>query len=417
MTARTLDKFLGACALAALLVPVPALAADGDKPATSVDASKGGFTIKSGDNSLTFGAYGQLRAQIDDREQWDGDTSGAGDGLEDGTALSFDVAKIRLSIRGTMYKSWLKYTFAYELARTSGESSTKVKDAYFDFAAQPLATFRVGQFKVPFSLQELTGDQYQQYVDRAITNAFSPARDTGVMLHGLTETKLFGYQVGLFNGSGESTRQEDDSLMYAGRVWFDPLGEYVLREGTNENPEQNVFHVGLGIRGGEIMKGNGGRTGIVESPDNQTAYNLELAWKLRSFFATGEYFRQTTEFANPALAPDADAEGFHVQGGWMVVPERFELGLRYASVDPNTDVDADTFNELRGIANWFFKGHNLKIQADLGQLRYDADAPATFNGVTARGANASPTAAGRLAAAGGEKLSDLQARVQFQLNF
>lgn len=410
-------KTLAASLAVAAVVAAPTLAADEEKPATSVDASKGGFTVKSGDNSLTFGAYAQIRAVVDDREQWDADTDGSGDGVEDGTAASFDVAKVRLSMRGTMWKPWLKYVVAYELSRTSGESSSKVKDAYLDFAANPLATFRAGQFKVPFSLQELTGDQYQQFVDRGITNAFAVARDTGVMLHGLTAEKVFGYQVGVFNGSGESTRQEDDSLLYAARIWFDPLGEYVLREGTNDNPDDHVLHIGLALRGGEIMKGNGGRTGIFEDADNQTAYNLELAWKFKTFFATGEYFRQTTEFQNPDVAPDVDADGFHVQGGWMAVPERFELGLRYGSVDPDRDVDDDTFTELRGIANWFFKGHDLKIQADFGQLKYDPNAPATFNGVTARGAVADVGVAGRLPAADGRSVSDLQARVQFQLNF
>lgn len=421
MKTTTLKTMVGCSALAALLLtPTAALAAEEEKPSTSVDASKGGITFKSGDNSLTFGAFAQLRALYEDKEQWDGDTDGGGDGIEDGGALSFDIPRVRLTMRGTMWKPWLKYTFSYEMSRTSGESSSKLKDAYLEFAAKPLATLRVGQFKVPFGLQELTGDQYQQFVERAITNTFDPSREMGITLQGVTGTKLFGYQVGLFNGSGESIRQEDDTQMYAARIWFDPLGEYVLREGSNENPEGNIFHVGLATRGGEIMRGNGERSGVVEDPDDQTAYGLELAWKLRRFFATAEYFLQTTEFANPTVAPDVDAEGFHVQGGFMAVPDRLELGLRYASIDPNTDLDADKITETRGLVAWFFKGHNLKIQTDFGQIEYDANAPATFNTFTARGkvaAGGDSPVAGRLPAATGQSVSDRQIRIQVQLNF
>ncbi len=418
MTATTLKTVARGCALAGLVLGCGFARADEPKPpdATSVDASKGGYTIKSGDNSVTFSYFVQLRALYDDREQWDADLAGSGDGVEDGGVASFDIPRARFTLRGTMWKPWLKYALSYELSRTSGENSSKVKDAYLEFAAKPMATFRIGQYKVPFGLQEITGDQYQQFVERSITNTFDPSRDMGIALLGITGSKRFGYQVGLFNGSGESNRQDDESLMYAARIWFDPLGEYVLREGALENPEKNILHVGVAMRGGEVMRGLSS-VGVFEDPNDQTAYAFELAWKLKRFFATGEYFLQTTEFANPVAGPDVDADGFHVQGGWMVLPERFEIGLRYATIDPNNDLDDDSITETRGMVGWYFKGHNLKIHADFGQVEYEANAPATFNGFVARGPSASATVPGRLPAADGQSVSDKQVRVQFQLNF
>ena len=62
-------KLKAALAVATLAV-APVLAAEEEKPQTSVDAAKGGFTVKSGDNSLTFGGmhfnsprevYGEVR--------------------------------------------------------------------------------------------------------------------------------------------------------------------------------------------------------------------------------------------------------------------------------------------------------------------------------------------------------------------
>src|SRR5262245_3345828 len=84
-------------------------------PETSVDGSKGGFTIKSGDNSLTFGAYGQFRAIVDDREDFDADPPGSlGFGTEDGPATSFDIPRLRMWVQGTMWKPWLRYKFQWE---------------------------------------------------------------------------------------------------------------------------------------------------------------------------------------------------------------------------------------------------------------------------------------------------------------
>src|SRR5512139_3691170 len=123
-----LSMQLKAVLAAAAVAVAPAFAAEGEKPQTSIDASKGGFTVKSGDNSLTFNAYGQVRFIGEDRDLGDLDPEGSvGFGTEDGWSSSFDVARVRLGIRGTMYKPWLKYVFSYELGRTSGENSSKIK--------------------------------------------------------------------------------------------------------------------------------------------------------------------------------------------------------------------------------------------------------------------------------------------------
>lgn len=377
-----------------------------DEPQTTVDASKGGYTIRSGNNSVTFGTYVQLRALVEDRELFDADTDpdAKGFGEEDGPVTSFDVARARLSLKGTMFREWLRYVVTYELARTPGEGDSKFKDVYLEFAGSPLATFRIGQYKVPFSLQELVGDQYQQFVDRSITNAFAPARDAGVQVSGVSASKRLGYAVGLFNGSGESRRQEDEALLRAARIWFDPFGEYKLQEGSNENPDRGVLHVGLGYRGGEAHRR--GTPGVFEDPNDQTALNLEVGWKYRRFFATGEYTTESTELDNPtdATGPDVDADGWHVQGGFMVVPERLEVGLRYAAVDPDDDLDDDGVTELRAGVNYFWNNHHLKLQLDLGEVSFEA------NGPTALRLDRLPEAAGR-------EVSDTVGRVQFQLFF
>jgi hypothetical protein len=192
--------------------------------------------------------------------------------------------------------------------------------------------------------------------------------------------------------------------MYAARIWTDPLGEYKLLEGTTENPEKNILHFGVGYRGGEAARvpDTSGTAVIFENADDQTAYNVEFGWKWRRLFATAEYFGQTTEQENPPPAvAEVDASGFHAQLAGAVT-QHLELGVRYAEVDSNEDVDDDKLKETRGVVNWYIKGHSAKIQLDFGQVVFEAAAPG-------RGT--------RLASAAGQEITDKTARLQVQLLF
>ncbi len=404
-------RVAGAALVAALIVGAPAFAAD----ETTVDASKGGVTFRSGDNSLTLGAYAQFRWALDDKEQYDADPATSEGYLrEDGPASSFSIPRVRILLGGGVYKPWLKYKFEYEIGRTSGGSgSNKIKDAYLEVEKHPMFSVRVGQFKVPFSVQEMASDSKQEFTDRAITNSqFVPGRDLGVMLYGATEKRFLGYSLGVFNGGGEGNSQDDESHMFAGRVWIDPLGEYKPGETAVDGPEKPIVHVGLGFRTGEKMKGGDTFTPegeedavtIFESPDDQTAYNLELVFKSARWFATGEYFRMTEKRENPLPASsDRDSDGFHVQGGFMAIPQKLDVALRYAVVDPNTDADEDRATEVRLGTSWFLKKHNYKLIADAGQVTYER------NNSAVSGDNA------RLVAQ--DEYTDTQFRLQLQLAF
>lgn len=352
---------------------------------------------------MTFGAYIQVRGILDDRELYDADAKGtAGFGTEDGSSLSFDVPRVRLTVRGTMFKSWLRFNVAVEAGRTAGESDNKIKDAYLD-VGKDVASVRGGQFKVPFGLQELVPDWGQQFAERSIANvAFAPSRDVGAMLFGTAKAKKLGYSAGVFNGAGESRRQNNSAVMWAVRLWADPVGEYKLSEGAVEAPARSIFHLGVAVRGGDLMRG--GRAGVFQDPDSQTAVGLELAWKRKAAFLTGETFWQTDQVHNPTAGPTVHAFGWHLQGSYLVIARRLELAARFAAVDPDRNVNGDKTTELRGGVNYYWKGHNLKLQSDLGRLTFEPTAPGRAS-------------ASRLPAATGQKLADMQVRVQLQLYF
>ncbi len=402
----------------------PILAADEPKPETTADASdptKGFVTFKSGDNSLTLGAWGQFRATVDDKDEFDGDTAGSGVGTADGTSVSFAIVRLRPYLQGTVYKPWFKYKFEFELGplktdATNNIGNTRLTDGFVEFAPVPEAVVRVGQYKVPFGLQELTSDTRQEFVDRSIVNSkFSVSRDIGVMLYGNAWEKKFGYQAGFFNGSGQNNPQEDQKQMYAARIWIDPLGEYKIFESANDASAEHVLHFGLAYRGGEVMRGTA-TAGVFEDADNETAADLEVAWRWSRVYAMGEYFVQKDEQKNPAAGPDVTARGWHAQFGVMVTPKQHELALRFAQLEPDEDVADAKQQEIRLVYGYYIKGHNLKIQADVAQVSFGENF-STLSSLATRNVSPGLDPTKRLVTLPGTELKDTQARIQVTVAF
>jgi len=122
---RSLSALGTAAAVLASAAP-PARAAE---PVTvTTDLSKGGVTFSSGENSLSIGALIQFLWIGDDREEFDGDTSGEGVGEEDGFSSQFRTQRVRAILQGTMWKAWVRYKLEVEFASTSGEGDSKIKD-------------------------------------------------------------------------------------------------------------------------------------------------------------------------------------------------------------------------------------------------------------------------------------------------
>lgn len=413
------------CIAYVLLGIAPALCAPAVAAGTDVDMSKGGVTFTSGESSLHLGALAQLRWTALDAEQMDRDTAGPGLGQEDGLAQKFEVRRMRVKLAGTAFRSWLGYAFQFELGATGGDHASKINDALIDIARKPLASLRLGQFKAPFSLQQLTSAGSQEFVDRAITDKrFAPGRDQGLMLHGRPSGRRFGYEMGAFNGSGESRAQDDQALLYVGRLVWDPLGEYRPSESAIGHAGKALLHLGLSARTGELARGTD-HPGLFEHPDNETALGVEAAWTRGRLFAMAEYFRSTAETTsiapsdpndpNAPLAakrgPNLRAAGLNVQLGVMVVPEKIEIALRHAQIDPDAGTVGDNVIEDRVVFGYFWKGHRLKAQADAGTVTWQR----SFGGLSAAARRGLPALTDRLVS--GRELTDVEVRAQMQVAF
>jgi len=233
---------------------------------------------------------------------------------------------------------------------------------------------KLGQYKVPFGLQELTSSGSQQLVDRSqVSNAYFRGRDTGFTVWGVLGNNQFEYRAGLFNGNGLTRSANDnDKFQYDARVSFQPNGASPL--GTYSGAHQSesdfetkalgkpIFVVSAGFEQNDLSNvATDLKTNI-----KSTLFEVDTVFKYRGFSATGAYVWGDRE---PQITdPTFDTQGWFAQAGYFVKPEKWEIAARYGQQDPNKDKADDKVTEFRAGLNYFHARHALKVQADYGWL-------------------------------------------------
>ena len=139
---------------------------------------------------------------------------------------SFSVRRARLAMGGTMYKY---YDFFVETE--FGQGSARLNDGYLNINYTPMMQLRVGQFKEPFSLEELVSDNWTDMIERSLANNIPPSRDIGAMIHGDLYSGALNYAVAVYNGRSinQQTDTDDDKDM-AGRIIFAPFQLLGMKE-------------------------------------------------------------------------------------------------------------------------------------------------------------------------------------------
>jgi len=117
------------------------------------------------------------------------------------------------------------------VADTSVNQAGRIlQEAFIAYELKPNMRLWVGQFKLPLSMEGLQSSGALDTVERAMFasdrgrgGSYGDIRDLGAMLSG-TVNKQIDYQVGMFNGSGESQNDVDkgDQKAVIGRLVFRP---------------------------------------------------------------------------------------------------------------------------------------------------------------------------------------------------
>lgn len=283
---------------------------------------------------------------------------------------SFFVRRARLCTSGTLYKY---YDFRVEAE--FGKGGSRLNDGFMNIRYWPQAQLKLGQFKVPFSMEELTSDNWIDFVERSLVNRLAPSRDIGVMLHGGLYDQLFYYQMGVFNGYKlNQTNDPDDGKDIAFRFVVAPFIRTghkafeglrfggAMTYGNNNLSENQFWNAGQ-------LKTAAGTTylsfadGVVHD-GNRTRGGLELYWDWGSTALKGEYIvMQLDGLRLNNQNNDFDAKGGYLSISHYLTGEKF----KYKNGKPGRTIPLKKFEPGKpGWGAWQICARYELLEADQG---------------------------------------------------
>lgn len=233
--------------------------------------------------------------------------------FEDGN----EFRRARLFFEGTIYER-VEFKAQYDFA--GGDAD--FKDVYIGIKKTPIGNLRIGHFKEPFSIEELTSSKYITFLERSLPNVFSPSRNTGFMLHDQRGDR-FTWAVGAFRETADTgIGSGNGKLNLTGRLTFLPI---------YEEKGRRLLHLGLSYSqkdlGDDAFRYRQ-RPEAHQSPrlvdtgsfraDSAQILDLEVAAVAGPLWAMAEYFQ--TEADSAALG-DPSLDSYYVQAGFFLTGE------------------------------------------------------------------------------------------------
>lgn len=190
---------------------------------------KDGLRWKTADSGVQLALGHRIHYDMVFQSGEDGLLSALGEDLEDGV----EFRRMRLYLSGTLHQAT-----AFKIQYDFASGSAVLKDGYVEFRGVPgLENIRVGQFKEPFGLEELTSSNHISLVERSLPAAFVPSRNTGIMTHS---------HRGPITWAGGIFREADETGLSTGSGEYNATARVVL---VPWRPESGNGLVHLGVAG------------------------------------------------------------------------------------------------------------------------------------------------------------------------
>ncbi|MGB6339460.1 MAG: porin [Candidatus Aminicenantaceae bacterium] len=255
----------------------------------------------------------------------------------------FRIRQARVLLKGDILKN-IDYKFQIDAAQ-----SPVLLDSKIGIHLSPYAKLSFGQFKIPFSIENLISGSELDTINRSNTvKILCPGRDIGAKGRDIGATvngefSCLVYTLGVFNGSGINKVDTNDQLDIAGRLVFTPFNSLSIgfsHYNGRFNPELSV----------PVIKRD--RTGF------------DILFIKERFSLKGEYI-----FARD---DQVDRSGWYIQARYYLIQNKLEALVKHDFFDRDRAVEGDQIVVTTLGINYFFT-RKTKLQINYEYRRGEFD--------------------------------------------
>ncbi len=333
------------------------------KKETGISASyKDGILFESGDKKNSMQVNGRLHfdsRSYDYSENSNTASTSSTTGPSSTGSDTFDIRRARLGAKvkfGDYYSGEVVF---------NGVGSTPILDiAYANVAWWKPVQFRVGQFKMPFSLEQLTSSNNIDFIERSFVDAYIPAKEIGAMVHGEPKKGLT-YALAMSNGSNaaETDNRVDNK---------DIIGRVTANFAELMDNKDMVLHAGLAFAKGDIPKSAGlggnrstesrgasfftapafssgstvGETNGSDKSIDRQRLGAEAVVAYGPVKFQGQYLTTNYDWNTTSRGYDVDVKTWYAEALWTLTGEshadRYKAGA-FGALKPKNDFDPEKF--------------------------------------------------------------------------
>jgi phosphate-selective porin OprO and OprP len=270
-------------------------------------------------NLLTAGI--RFKSQVDFREFPD----------EPGTSSKplVDLHRTRIGVEGRLIKE-----FEYQIEGELSDGSQPWRDIYIQTRSFRGLQVRVGQFKIPFSVDQLTAGMDLDFNYRSLAAAYlAPGRDVGLMVFGRLMNEVLRYQASVFRRGGDNVRESERTDAQADRTY---AGRLVVRPWNAFDNLFRTFSVGAAFTTGVLPAGPNGVRGKTVPGDaffehlfvngHRRRVGGEFQWRPGPIQLQGEYIEVRDQRFGQGIdnedLPNAYSRGWYGSATWLLTGEQ-----------------------------------------------------------------------------------------------
>ncbi|MGB0347258.1 MAG: hypothetical protein ACPGGA_07220 [Balneolaceae bacterium] len=312
---------------------------------------------------------------------------------EDALQGEYVIRRERVIFRGFLFHNKLDFLVQFGMDR----GKPALLNAEYRWKPDTYTQISFGQFFPPTFRQFQTASQNFQMVDRSnVSRFFFTDYDLGIRVRRtlpVSDNFQFKISGALTHGEGKNIATAPGGWAYMGRIELLPFGAF---ERGGDYVEGDVFRektpklsLGTGFyTNHDAYTKYGDVVWDGEDDDINDAY-ADLIFKYNGFSFLAEYIHRNVD--NELLLMDGElysshkisGEGFYLQSG-KFISNHIEITSRFSYLNPDDihHTELGKFTDQRKFAlgfNYFFIGHSLKLQSQLGYVSEQFAAIKTCN--------------------------------------